>query len=138
MDALREKYSGDRDTLRAEYNAALNTTKSEQAAKVDAVLGKGLPNPVIMCQACQAHGTVKVQYGYRVMDEQCKVCNGEGMIIQKPKVASEELQEKVARVEALILEVEDLEDLERYEAALKERTIQALDAVLEPPPTTGQ
>ena len=130
VEALRQKYSGDRDKLRSDYNTEAKAMKSVETAKMDAVMGKELPYPVIMCQACQAHGIVKKQYGYRVMDEQCEQCGGEGMIIQKPKLASEELQEKVARVEALIVEVDSLEDLERYEAALKERTIQALNAVL--------
>ena len=31
---------------------------------------------VKMCVMCQAMGTVKRQYGFRVMDEQCEACNG--------------------------------------------------------------
>ena len=54
------------------------------------------------------------------------------MIVRKPAVASEELQEKVARVEALIADADSLEELERYEAALKKRTLKALNEVLEP------
>jgi len=135
VNALRAKYSGDRDKLKEEYDSAVKMKQSNVPAAVDVT--SQLRNPVIMCQACQAHGIVKKHYGYRVMDEQCETCGGEGMIIQKPKVASEELQEKVARVEALIEEADNLEDLERFEAALKERTLKALSAVLEPP-TTGQ
>ena len=35
---------------------------------------------VKMCVVCQAQGTVKRQYGFRVMDEQCENCNGEGSV----------------------------------------------------------
>ena len=39
-------------------------------------------NEVIMCMACQAHGTVKRQYGFRVIDEVCEQCDGEGCFIK--------------------------------------------------------
>jgi len=136
IEKLRAKYSGDRNQLREDYEAAARMKQSNVPANMDLGMGKDLPNPVVMCQACQALGTIKKQYGYRVMEEVCERCGGEGMIIQKPKVASEELLEKVARVEALIGEADSLEELERLEEALKERTINALDAVLEPA-TTG-
>jgi len=137
VDALRKKYSGDRDGLRKEYDDAVQMKKSNVPEHMEGMPSEKGMTPVIMCQACQALGPVKKQYGYRVMDEVCEKCNGEGMIVQKPKLASEELQEKIARVEAMILEADTLEELGRLEKALKERTIKALDAVLETPETTG-
>ncbi|KAL1524292.1 hypothetical protein AB1Y20_019195 [Prymnesium parvum] len=129
VEALRSKYSGDRDQLRAEYDAAVSKKAASKAGRGTGA-GPELPNPVLMCHACQAHGIVKKQYGYRVMDETCDRCGGEGMIIQKPRPASEELKAKMARVEALIGEADSLEELERLEAALKERTIEALESAL--------
>jgi hypothetical protein len=127
IDELRKKYSRPRDELRAE---AANTCIPELKPEVKQALNAELKHPIIMCQQCQAHGIIKKQYGYRVIDEQCDKCGGEGVIVMKPKLASEELQEKAARVEAMIDEAESLEELERLEAALKERTISALDSVL--------
>lgn len=125
VEALRAKYSGDRKQLRTEYDHSLAQKKSNSASR-DIGMGQALPNPVLMCQACQALGIVKKQYGYRVMDEQCERCGGEGVITQKPKPANEELQEKIKRVEALIEASDDLNELEQLEAALKERTLTAL------------
>jgi hypothetical protein len=69
---------------------------------------------VKMCVVCQAQGTVKRQYGFRVMDEQCENCNGEGCIITRPPSTAD----KIAKVEALIASATDLESLQRYEDAL--------------------
>ena len=63
----------------------------------------------------QAQGIIKRQYGHRVMDEVCSACDGEGCIVTKPPT----LEQKTAKVEALIASAESLEDLERYEAALR-------------------
>jgi len=63
----------------------------------------------------QAQGIIKRQYGHRVMDEVCEACNGEGCIVTKPPT----LEQKIASLEALIASAESLEDLERYEAALR-------------------
>lgn len=49
------------------------------------------------------------------MDEVCEACNGEGCIVTKPPT----LEQKIASLEALIASAESLEDLERYEAALR-------------------
>ena len=122
------------DALRAKYAAAGRDAARAQAAAsaspmAGAAAGKKLVE-VKICHACQAHGTVKRQYGYRVIDEVCEVCGGEGCITNKPKPASEELARKIRRVEALVATAEDLEALEALEAALKAKTIPALDAVL--------
>ena len=69
---------------------------------------------VKMCMMCQAQGTVKRQYGFRVMDEQCENCNGEGCIITRPPSTAD----KIAKVEALIASATDLDSLQRYEDAL--------------------
>lgn len=120
-DALREKYSRPRDELRAEAAAkpvAPSSAMTEQSN-------------VIMCQECQASGIIKRQYGYRVIDEQCDTCNGEGMIYRNGcGPAGEELIAKVKRVEELIAVADDLDELDRLEAALKERSLKALDAAL--------
>ena len=52
---------------------------------------------IIMCQACAAQGTVKKQYGYRVIDEQCETCAGEGVVKKGlAKKASDELMRLAA------------------------------------------
>ena len=123
MDALRKKYSRPREELVAEAKAKYGDQPQE--AKVSPL------NEVIMCMACQAHGTVKRQYGFRVIDEVCEQCDGEGCFIKgQGKKASGELRDKVRQVENLIAAAEDLDELERLEAALKKRTIPALDEVL--------
>ena len=72
VDALRAKYAGDRNNLRAEYDAAVDLKKKSSApSPMDSVTGGDKLNSVVMCQACQAHGYIKKQYGYRVMTEQC-------------------------------------------------------------------
>jgi len=86
---------------------------------------------VKICQACDAQGVVKVQYGYRVMDQVCEQCDGEGCIIRGGAkntveetatggvIASEETAEKVRQIEQMIEETGDLDELERLEAALR-------------------
>ena len=86
---------------------------------------------IVMCQACQALGLFKKHYGYRVIDEECQTCGGEGVLRKgQAKYASDELKQKVKRVEAMVDECDDIDELERLEAALNKRTLAALDAVL--------
>ena len=122
IEALRQKYSRPKSEIQAE--AAVLAPKMQQRLSTE------LPNPVVMCQNCQAHGTVKKQYGFRVMDETCEVCGGEGCIVKKPTPASDELRSRIATVEAKIAEASSLEELEKLEAALKAGDQQSLDAVL--------
>ena len=70
---------------------------------------------VKICVQCQAQGIIKRQYGHRVMDEVCAACDGEGCITTKPLTTAE----KIAKVEALIANAQDLESLQRYEDALR-------------------
>ena len=72
-----------------------------------------------MCIMCQAQGTVKRQYGFRVMDEQCENCNGEGCIITRPPSTAD----KIAKVEALIANATDLESLQRCACTSKRSPI---------------
>jgi len=135
IEALRAKYSRPREVLLAEARAkeARDGTPLQAAAglRADKVANLDKLNEIVMCQACQALGTVKKQYGFRVLDEECGTCGGEGIIRKgQSKLASEELCEKVKRVEALVAAATDLEELERLEAALNERTLSSLDAVL--------
>lgn len=78
---------------------------------------------VKICAACQAQGIIKVQYGYRVMDQVCEQCDGEGCIHPKQKKRDEVRKmttaEKVERVQKLIQDADSLADLDRYEAALR-------------------
>ena len=61
----------------------------------------------------------------------CENCNGEGCFVRgEGKKASMELKEKMRKVEALIAEASDLEELERLEAALQKKSIKDLDAIL--------
>ena len=76
-NALRAKYSRPREVLLAEARQAqaqsgLSSGKQEGMAAIAASYDK--LQDIVMCQACQAHGIVKKQYGYRVMDETCEMC----------------------------------------------------------------
>ena len=128
MEALRAKYSRPRDELRAELaraQPAVGGAAAPKGAMADRL------NDLVMCSQCQALGIVKRQYGFRVIDEQCEGCDGEGVIRKGlGKLASAELREKVQKVEALIADCEDLDELERLEAALTKKTLKALDEVL--------
>lgn len=137
MESLRAKYSQPREALRAQVNSAPqssghNVSAAQSAAMASIETSQRL-NDIHMCQQCQAFGVIKVQYGYRVIDEQCPACGGEGIVrAGQGKPASDELKEKVAQVEALIEQVEDLDELERLEEALTKRSLKALNAVLKP------
>lgn len=123
IEKLRKKYSRPRADLQAEASRDVRRdvlSSSEQKM-----------TEVTMCQACQAHGTVQRQYGFRVLTEVCEQCNGEGCFIKgQGKLASMELKEKVAKVEELIAACEDIDELEELEAALKDKSMVKLDAVL--------
>merc|ERR1711939_1104935 len=81
MERLRAKWSRPRDVLERENAPAANTggqlTKGqqEQLNKITA--------DVKICPHCQAQGTIKRQYGHRVMDEVCEACDGEGCIVKR-------------------------------------------------------
>jgi len=138
MEKLRAKYSRPREQLIAEANA-----KGYGNAEPNKVFGQSdALADIIMCQACAAMGTVKKQYGYRVIDEQCETCAGEGVVKKGlAKKASDELKAKCKRVEALVEACEDLDELEKLEEALSKKTAEALDAVLvayeKAPPTAA-
>ena len=140
MDALRRKYSRPREELEREaaqkgFGADTPALRKQGEAMQNA---NDKLNDIVMCQNCQAMGTVKKQYGYRVLDEACSVCDGEGVIRKgQAKRASAELKAKVKAVEALVDACEDIDELERLEAALKKRTDAALDAVLPKAPAAA-
>ena len=136
MEALRAKYARPREVLEAEaaqkQTTALGGSASDAKAMADAY---DKLSDIVMCQGCQALGTVKRQYDYRVIDEECNLCDGEGVLRKgQAKYATAELKQKVREVEAMVAASEDLDELERLEAALKKRTIAALDAVLKTAP----
>ena len=97
FDALKAKYSRPREELLAEAQKTQGSSTGGLAA-LDKETNDRL-SEIVMCQNCQAHGTVKVQYGFRVMDQQCSTCGGEGVIRKGlAKTASEELRNKVKQV----------------------------------------
>ena len=132
LAALKAKYSRPRAELERELQQTemgMRGAAAKQGSSMQQSYDK--LTDIVMCGNCQAMGTIKKQYGFRVMDEQCSVCDGEGVIRKgQAKLASAELRAKVKRVEAMVGECEDLDELERLEEALKKRTPQALDAVL--------
>merc|ERR1711948_129780 len=90
-DTLRAKYSQPRDEIVAK-SARAAPGKPAQGLSADA---NDRLSKVKICSACNANGTIKRQYGYRVMDEVCEKCDGEGCIIENPKQASPETMEKI-------------------------------------------
>ena len=133
MDALRAKYSRPREELAAEQRAkdAANPVRNASGRSEATQAAYDRLSDIVMCQACQALGIVKKHYGYRVIDEECQTCGGEGVLRKgQAKYASDELKQKVKRVEAMVDECDDIDELERLEAALNKRTLAALDAVL--------
>lgn len=118
---------------------------SRPRAEIEADLARNPPAPnsalqaaqelpsVRICPDCQAHGVRKVQYGYRVMDEVCDRCEGDGYL-KPPKPEADDDDDdaaKVAQIEDLIANASSLDELDRLEAALKSRDY---DSVLAPPP----
>mmetsp|Transcript_75520 Transcript_75520/g.125927 ORF Transcript_75520/g.125927 Transcript_75520/m.125927 type:complete len:144 (+) Transcript_75520:40-471(+) len=98
---------------------------------------------VKICFACQAQGIIKVQNGYRVMDVVCEKCGGDGCITTPPSSGTDSgsnacegvgdaaikptsIAEKMAQVERLIEQADDLNDLEKLEAALRSGNIDAV------------
>ena len=127
MERLRAKYSRPREQLVAEANAkGYGNAEPMKAFNQSDQLAD-----IVMCGQCSAMGTVKKQYGYRVIEEQCETCGGEGVLKKGlAKKASDELKAKCKRVEALVEACEDLDELEKLEEALSKKTAEALDAVL--------
>ena len=71
-DSLHNRWSATPEGVQPEYDAAVDLKKKSSApSPMDSVTGGDKLNSVVMCQACQAHGYIKKQYGYRVMTEQC-------------------------------------------------------------------
>lgn len=124
-EELRAKYAQPRNVLEEQLGNEMPPAKPASAADYDKLAD------VKICQACDAQGVVKVQYGYRVMDQVCEQCDGEGCIIRGGAkntveetatggvIASEETAEKVRQIEQMIEETGDLDELERLEAALR-------------------
>ena len=82
-----------------------------------------------MCATCQAHGIVKVQYGYRVMDQVCETCKGEGVLVNGKPIehagvdADSDAGNRRRRLERLIELIEkcdDLDELQRLETRVAE------------------
>jgi len=125
IEALRKKYSHPREELQQAGVGTVTPDALSKGANSDKL------TELVMCQGCQALGTVKKQYGYRVIDEVCEQCDGEGCFVKgQGKKASRDLKEKVKQVEALVAACEDLDELEKLEEALQKRTIASLEAVL--------
>ncbi|KAG8465149.1 hypothetical protein KFE25_012512 [Diacronema lutheri] len=75
-----------------------------------------------ICGTCQAMGHVTKQYGYRVLQERCTECDGEGLIGAKQPTdalsAEHARKQRITQLEAAIREAESLEALEQLEAEL--------------------
>ena len=98
MDALRAKYSRPREELAAEQRAkdAANPVRNASGRSEATQAAYDRLSDIVMCQACQALGIVKKHYGYRVIDEECQTCGGEGVLRKgQAKYASDELKQKV-------------------------------------------
>ena len=133
-EELRAKWSRPREEIEADLKRNPPQPNKALAAANE------LPSMRI-CPDCQAHGVRKVQYGFRVMDEVCERCGGEGVLAPpkpepeldddgaepEPPPLDDEAAAKVAQVEALVAKATSLDELERLEAALRSGN---LDSVL--------
>ena len=114
---------------------------SRPRAEIEADLARNPPAPnsalqaaqelpsVRICPDCQAHGVRKVQYGYRVMDQVCETCKGEGVLVNGKPIehagvdADSDPGNRRRRLERLIELIErcdDLDELERLETRVAE------------------
>lgn len=120
VEALRAKYSqpGYREQLVKEGVRTSGGAPNAQHTPAEDKLSK-----IRICQRCQAMGYVKREYNYRVMQEQCPDCGGEGLL--GTKQPSQEVTDDAARrrritaLEAAIATAESVEELDELEAELK-------------------
>merc|ERR1719152_645440 len=115
VEALRRKYSQPREVLQAQMKGKGTSPETSLPASVTGEL----PVPVHICRHCQAAGIVKKQYGFRVIDEQCEACQGEGVIVHRPKPATADFVAKIEKVEELVQHASSLSELDELEAALR-------------------
>lgn len=93
---------------------------------------------VKVCPGCHAQGTIKTQSGFRVMDQVCEMCGGEGCLVdgKKPmdpvEKARKKEDEKLARVVSLLAEIEDVEVLDAVEAKLRAMDVDGALALAQP------
>merc|ERR1711948_1863 len=135
-----------RDELRAKWSdPAVRQQEASKPKPTDTVSSdtEDKLSRVKICSACQAQGIIKVQSGYRVLDVVCEKCEGEGCIITPPPggtdsradknagtanaIKHNSTAEKIGRIEQLIEQAEDLDVLEKLEAALRSGNLSMVD-----------
>ncbi|KAJ1635114.1 hypothetical protein T492DRAFT_969192 [Pavlovales sp. CCMP2436] len=119
LEQLRAKYAqpGIREQLAKEQAGALRAGGAVDAAGEDKL------SKIRICMRCQAMGTVTKQYGYRVMQETCTDCNGEGMLGMRqpaPELTGEHARkQRITQLEASIASVDSLDELNELEVELR-------------------
>lgn len=121
----------DYEKLRAKYNAPgfkeklLSDAAAEQSAPSKPAAGRtpDAISQIRICQTCNAMGYVTKSYGFRVLQEGCTTCGGEGLIgTKKPSADSTSehmLKQRITQLEAAITAADSLEELETLEAELR-------------------
>ena len=120
----------DFEKLRAKYNAPgykeklLSDAAAEQSAPAKpAARAPDAISQIRICQTCNALGYVTKSYHFRVLQEGCTTCGGEGLIgTKKPSadLTSEHmLKQRITQLEAAIAAAESLEELEALESELR-------------------
>mmetsp|Transcript_13015 Transcript_13015/g.33919 ORF Transcript_13015/g.33919 Transcript_13015/m.33919 type:complete len:128 (+) Transcript_13015:118-501(+) len=113
VDALRAKYSqpGYREQLVKEGLGSGTGGSTVELSKIR------------ICQRCQATGYVQREYNYRVLQEQCPDCGGEGLLgTNQP---SDEItrdaarRQRITQLEAAIASADTIEELDKLETELK-------------------
>jgi hypothetical protein len=117
-EKLRAKYStpGFKEKLISDA-AAENSAPAKLGGSPDAI------SQIRICQACNAMGYVTKTYGFRVLQEGCTACGGEGLIGTKQPSADSTsehmLKQRITQLEAAIAAADSLEELETLESELR-------------------
>jgi hypothetical protein len=115
------------EELRAKWSQPkpmLQDARRPDGAAAPGKVSEGL-NRVKVCPGCHAQGTVKIQSGFRVMDQVCEMCGGEGCLVDGKRTvdpvekAKREEDAKLARVVSMLAEIEDVSVLDAVEAKLR-------------------
>jgi DnaJ-class molecular chaperone len=120
---------GEYDRLRAKYaepgyHAQLRSKDSGNAApRQPGGASEDKLSKIRICGSCQAMGYVTKQYGYRVLQECCPECNGEGLLgTTQPAdatTADHARRQRITQLEASIASADSLDELEKLEAELR-------------------
>lgn len=97
--------------------AIMKATRCKKKKKEEPAPKKKDLSHIKMCAVCQAHGIVKKQYGYRVIDEECEECGGEGVVPVMQMAISAEVS--IERLTRRIAECDSLDKLEQLGEQLR-------------------